>query len=274
VADVIDLVERHATQNIDGASVELDWGKIIRDSDSSIPEIQPILKRRTLFTPFAWAVYRCFNFLCRILFRLEVEGLENLINLRKNGTDKAFLVCPNHQSFLDPFVVCSNYPLELFRDTFHVGASEFWEGGFMSWVSRMLHVVPVNPDTELMKAMRAGASGLKNGKILHIYPEGERAFDGKLHEFKKGAAILATELGLPIVPVALDGLFKVWPRRSWRIRLAKVKVSIGEPFYAKDIIAKLPNQDSERSELRYEAVIDQLKQRIETMISEMRGSKN
>ena len=144
----------------------------------------------------------------------------------------------------------------------------------MSWVSRMLHVVPVNPDTELMKAMRAGASGLKNGKILHIYPEGERAFDGKLHEFKKGAAILATELGLPIVPVALDGLYKVWPRRSWRIRLAKVKVSIGEPFYAKDIIAKLPNQDSERSELRYEAVIDQLKQRIETMISEMRGSKN
>ena len=64
----------------------------------------------------------------------------------------------------------------------------------MSWVSRMLQVVPVNPDTELMRAMRAGAAGLKNGKILHIYPEGERGFDGELHEFKKGAAILATEL--------------------------------------------------------------------------------
>jgi len=124
-----------------------------------------------------------------------------------------------------------------------------------------------------MKAMRAGAAGLKNGKILHIYPEGERAFDGKLHEFKKGAAILATELDLPIVPVALDGLYRVWPRRSWRIRLAKVTMSIGKPFYAKDIIAKLPNEMSERSELRYEAVIDHLKQQIVAMISEMRKSQ-
>ena len=273
VADVIELVKRHGTQNIDGALIELDWGKIVRDADSSTPEIQPILKPRPVFTPFAWTVYRAFNLLSRILFRLEVNGLHNLTDLRKNGSTEAFLVCPNHQSFLDPFVVCSNYPFDLFRDTFHVGASEFWEGGFMSWVSRMLHVVPVNPDTELMKAMRAGAAGLKNGKILHIYPEGERAFDGKLHEFKKGAAILATELDLPIVPVALDGLYRVWPRRSWRIRLAKVKMSIGKPFYAKDIVAKLPNEISERSELRYEAVIDHLKQQIEAMISEMRKSQ-
>ena len=47
------------------------------------------------------------------------------------------------------------------------------------------------------------AAGLRAGKILNIYPEGQRSFDGQLHEFKKGAAILATELNLPIVPVAL-----------------------------------------------------------------------
>jgi 1-acyl-sn-glycerol-3-phosphate acyltransferase len=167
--------------------------------------------------------------------------------------------------------VCSNYPLSYFRDVFHVGASEFWEGGFMTWVSRMLQVVPVNPDTDLMRAMRAGAAGLKNGKILHIYPEGERGFDGDLHEFKKGAAILATELDLPIVPVALDGLYKVWPRRSWRIRLAKVKVRFGKAFYARDVLAAAASAGDLPTDAQYAIVTDHLKSVIEQMIEEIRS---
>jgi long-chain acyl-CoA synthetase len=208
---------------------------------------------------------------CRILFRLEVTGLENLKALQvaaEKDPHATFLVCPNHQSFLDPFVVCSNYPLWLFRNTFHVGASEFWEGGFMNWLSRLLQVVPVNPDTELMRAMRAGAAGLKNGKILHIYPEGERGFDGELHDFKKGAAILATELDRPIIPVALDGLYRVWPRHSWRIRLAKVKVRFGEPIYARDVIeGTSPNGSKDQI---YSLVIDRVRDTIDEMIDEMR----
>jgi 1-acyl-sn-glycerol-3-phosphate acyltransferase len=118
-----------------------------------------------------------------------------------------------------------------------------------------------------MRAMKAGAAGLKSGKVLNIYPEGERAFDGNLHEFKKGAAILATELDLPILPVALDGLHKVWARASWRIRPAKVKIRFGEPFYARDIV-KAEMTD----EQRYEAVTKHLKDTITAMIAEMRAS--
>jgi long-chain acyl-CoA synthetase len=267
VSDLVALVKKHGGSGSADISIDLNWRGIVDKADSTVPEIQPILRKRPLFAPFAWSVYRCFNLLCRILLRLEVEGLENLNDLRKDDSRNTFLVCPNHQSFLDPFVVCSNYPLGIFRDTFHVGASEFWEGGFMTWVSRMLQVVPVNPDTDLMRAMRAGAAGLKNGRILHIYPEGERAFDGDLHEFKKGAAILATELDLPIVPVAIDGLYKVWPRHSWRIRLAKIKVRFGKPFLPRDIVNSQGKLDQERV---YELVIDTLRSRIEEMINEMR----
>ena len=135
----------------------------------------------------------------------------------------------------------------------------------MKFVAKMLQVVPVDPDTQLMKAMKAGAIGLKHGKILNIYPEGERGFDGELHEFKKGAAILATELDLPILPVALDGLQNVWARRSWRIRPAKVKIRFGAPFYAKEIV------DAEMSdEQKYEAVITHLKNEIAKMIEDLR----
>ena len=106
----------------------------------------------------------------------------------------------------------------------------------MKWVANQLSVVPIDPDTQLMKAMKAGAIGLKHGKVLNIYPEGERAFDGELSHFKKGAAILATELDLPILPVAIDGVYKVWARESWMIRPAKVKVRFGKPFYPKEVL--------------------------------------
>lgn len=273
IADVINLVNGHGGNCSDNISTDLNWTRIVENADKNIPEIQPILRRRPVFAVFAWSMYRCFNFFCRMAFRLEVQGLKNLTNLRPIDTHNAFLVCPNHQSFLDPFVVCSNYPFRVFRDTFHVGASEFWEGGLMSWLARLLQVVPVNPDTELMRAMRAGAAGLKNGKVLNMYPEGERAFDGDLHEFKKGAAILATELGLPIVPVAIDGLYKVWPRSSWRIRLAKVKVRFGEPIYARDVkvASSREDQPDKTADLRYEAVIEHLQQTIAEMIEEMRA---
>ncbi|MGI9036730.1 MAG: lysophospholipid acyltransferase family protein, partial [Pyrinomonadaceae bacterium] len=106
----------------------------------------------------------------------------------------------------------------------------------------------------------------KQGKILNIFPEGERAFDGDLHEFKKGAAILATELDVPIIPVALDGLYKVWGRSSSKINFAKVKMRFGAPFYAKDIVK--PEMGDEE---KYKAVTEHLRQTIEKMLAEMRG---
>jgi long-chain acyl-CoA synthetase len=202
--------------------------------------------------------------------RLEVQGRENL------DRDGAFLICPNHQSFLDPFVLTSIYKFKLFKNFFHVGASEFFEGRIMRWVATMLNVVPVNPDTELMRAMKAGAIGLKHGRVLNIYPEGERAFDGELHEFKKGAAILAAELDLPIVPVAIDGLHKVWPRASWRIRPAKVKIRVGRPFLAKEIIASGKSNPDDRTlmsmgpDAEYARVTAHLKATIAEMIDDLR----
>lgn len=262
VSDVIKLVEKHAG-NLDenqAISTNLNWSKIVRQADEEMPEMRRIMQNRPFFLPFAFAVYKGFNLFSRVFMRLEVQNIENL-----NKLEKPFLICPNHQSFLDPFVLCSTYEFEKFKNIFHVGASEFFESGFMKWVASMLQTVPVDPDTQLMKAMKAGAIGLKHGKILNIYPEGERGFDGELHEFKKGAAILATELDLPILPVALDGLHKVWARRTLKIRPAKVKIRFGKAFYAKEIVNENMNDEE-----KYEVVITHLKNEIAKMIEDLR----
>ncbi len=135
----------------------------------------------------------------------------------------------------------------------------------MKWLARALNIVPVDPDTHLLRAMRASAGGLRAGKILNLYPEGQRSFDGQLQEFKNGAAILATELDLPTVPVAIDGTRRVWPRDSWRIRPAKVRINFGEPFTPRSAIP-----EGVSGEAAYEAVTDELKERIQRMLDEMR----
>ena len=67
--------------------------------------------------------------------------------------------------------------------------------------------------------MQAGAYGLRRRRILVLFPEGERSIDGTVKHFKKGAAILSHQLQVPIAPVAITGLFEIWPRNrqlAWR----------------------------------------------------------
>ncbi len=275
VANVIELVNKHGGADVENVSVELNWGEILRDADDDFPEVKGVLQNRPIFGVFAFVMYKIFWLIFKIFMRLEVSGLQNLKELSKlnelNKLEKAFIIAPNHQSFLDPFVICSNYPYPLFKNIFHVGASEFFNNGLTRYIAKLLNVVPVNPDTELMRAMKAGAIGIKHGKVLNIYPEGERAFDGELHGFKKGAAILATELDVPIVPIAIDGLYKVWPRNSWRIRPAKVKIVIGKAFYARDVVGNSTVADGSEND-DYAVVTAHLKKTIADMIENMRSA--
>ncbi len=261
VGEVVKLTqELTGSADAEIVGTDFNWGKIVRESEDNLPEVQNILRARHVLNPIVFAFFKTVGFLSRILFGLEVSGAEELTKLKR-----PFLICPNHQSFLDPFVVASVFKYDLLKNAFSVGASEFFQTSFMQFLARLLNVVPIDPDTQLLKAIKASASGLKHGKVLNIFPEGERAFDGDLHEFKKGAAILAAELDLPIVPVALDGFYNVWGRSSGKINLAKVKMRFGKPFYPREIISS-----EMTDEAKYQAVTEHLKQTIQTMIDEMR----
>ncbi|MGE5323677.1 MAG: AMP-binding protein [Actinomycetota bacterium] len=97
-------------------------------------------------------------------------------------------------------------------------------------LGRTFKLVPVDPDSNLVNAMRAGAYGLRQGDNLVLYPEGERSIDGTPKRFKKGAAILSTHLQAPIVPVALEGFYQAWPRNQMLPRRARLRVRFGDPI--------------------------------------------
>jgi long-chain acyl-CoA synthetase len=275
VGEVIKITqEQTGSADAEIVSQDFNWGDIVRnaEADRNLPEIQIILNKPAFYDWIVYAGFKFFKLLFKIFLRLEVSGVEELKRIKR-----PFLICPNHQSFFDPFVVTCNFDYDTLKNSFAVGATEFFKSSFMKSIARLLNTIPIDPDTQLTKAMKAGAVGLKYGKILNIFPEGERAFDGDLHQFKKGAAILATELDMPIVPVALDGLYKVWARDSGKINLAKVKLRFGKPFYPKDVLSNSPvsanGLSKADSEAKYEAVTAHLKAEIELMIKEMRTSK-
>ncbi len=245
------------------ASLEFQWRDVLVRTSEQLPEVEQLLRPKPWLALFACIALRVIYLSARVLFRLEVKGTEVLTQL-----EPPYLICPNHQSYVDPFLVCSVYPRRVLQNIFHVGASMYFSNAAMAQLARLINIVPIDPDMQLLRAMRAGAAGLHAGKILNIYPEGQRSFDGQLHEFKKGAAILATELNVPIVPVALDGAYRIWPRKSWRVRLAKVKISFGEPIDAGKIVSSVTDE-----EIAYEELTTKLKQRIQQMLDDMRRGK-
>ncbi len=264
VGELVELANAKITgkPQLGPADAEFHWRNVLAGTSEELPEVEQLLRRKPGVVLFAYVVLQLINLGARLLFRMEVKGKEVLASLKP-----PYLICPNHQSYIDPFLVSSTFPRRVLKKTLHVGASMYFTNTAMAQLARLINVVPIDPDAELLRAMRAAATGLRAGKILNIYPEGQRSFDGQLHEFKKGAAILATELKLPIVPVALDGAFRIWPRKSWRFRLAKVRISFGEPIDPRKLSPDQANED-----IAYEKVTAELKQRIQQMLDEMRGS--
>jgi long-chain acyl-CoA synthetase len=190
-------------------------------------------------------------------FHLKVRGLENL---PEKGP---FLLCSNHQSYIDPLVLAGLLPWRLFRDTFALGTSDIFGAGFMRRLARWLRVVVLDPDANLVPAMRAGAYGLRRGHVLVLYPEGERSNDGKPTVFRKGAAILSIHEQAPIVPVAIEGFYEAWPRHKKMLQhFTNMRLVIGKPM--------LPPPVSEASEATYERVTAELKSRVVAMWEELR----
>lgn len=259
VGEVIALVsESSGGAPIAGRAAAIDWKELLAPTPEALADAGPLLADKPFIAGLAYLALRIVRVLAGLLFGLEVSGLDHIRDPRR-----PCIVASNHQSYIDAFLIISTYPRRTLKHIFHIGASEYFSTPLMRRVARLLNIIPVDPELNLMRAMRAGAAGLRAGRILNIYPEGQRSFDGKLQEFKDGAAILAIELDAPVIPVAIDGAFRVWPRGSRRLHLAKVRIRFGPPM---NLNAEIPAGLSEQE--RYSAATAALRSRIEGMLEE------
>jgi long-chain acyl-CoA synthetase len=228
VGQLIDAV-RPGTDSPAAGSIEGSWSILLRNLPAPTdPALRALLGDRPVAAPLFFAISR----IVRVFLGPSI--ITGRRNLPQQG---AYIISPNHQSYVDPFIICAALPYRLFRNLFFVGASEYFATPFMRWLARKINLLPVDPDANLVSAMQASALGLRHGKILMLFPEGERSIDGTVKRFKKGAPILAQVLGVPIVPVAIKGAHELWPRNraiNWRLLMPwsrhHVRVAIGAPM--------------------------------------------
>jgi long-chain acyl-CoA synthetase len=231
------------------------WKAVLRE-ELTDAELLAMFQPRLIADMFWFGVSRLIQVIARDRFHLRVKGLGNL------PPRGPFIICSNHQSFLDPAVLASVLPEQMFRDTFAVGTSEIFGTGFLRTLAQWLRVIVVDPDANLIPAMRAGASGLRSGRVLILYPEGERSIDGEPKAFKKGAAILSIHMQVPIVPAAIEGFHEAWPRGKPFQKFAPLQMMFGNPIN--------PPPEAEASETAYSELIGQVKNSVVEMRKQLR----
>ncbi|MFC0186899.1 lysophospholipid acyltransferase family protein [Fictibacillus aquaticus] len=89
-----------------------------------------------------------------------------------------------------------------------------------------------------LKAIQEGARFLENGTSLVIFPEGTRSKGGDMAEFKAGSFKLATKSGVPIVPVTINGSYKIMEQQKFWIKPAEVELVVHPPILPEGADAK------------------------------------
>mgnify|MGYP005842677077 CR=1 FL=1 len=96
-----------------------------------------------------------------------------------------------------------------------------------------------------LQAINEGVEILRRGYSLVIFPEGTRSRSNQLGEFKKGSLKLALKAGVPIIPVTINGSYKIMEQSNYLIRPAKVKIVIGKPIFIEQLTEEEKNNLAE-----------------------------
>jgi len=255
----VDAVLQSAASGAGGPGTRTTFAgwKAILAEEPAAADVLALVRPQRISTTFWYLVSRLIQVIALDRFDLKVRGVEKL---PKSGP---YIISSNHQSYIDPLILASILPPEALKKTFAVGTSEIFGEGFMLRLARSLRVVVVDPDANLIPAMRAGAFGLRQGRPLILYPEGERSIDGTPKVFKKGAAILSIHMQVPIVPMAIEGFYEAWPRNKPFQKFAPLKMVFGDPIF--------PPPESEASEAAYEKLTAELKACVVEMWDKLRS---
>ncbi|MGA7696283.1 MAG: AMP-binding protein [Candidatus Sulfotelmatobacter sp.] len=253
VRDLVDAVLHSAASGAaaPGTRTTFAGWKAILAEEPDAADVVSLVRPQRLSAAFWYLFSRLIQVVALDRFNLRVSGIEKL---PKSG---AYIISSNHQSYLDPLILAGVLPPEVFDKVFAVGTSEIFGKGFMLRLAQSLRVVVVDPDANLIPAMRAGAFGLRQGRPLILYPEGERSIDGTPRIFKKGAAILSIHMQVPIVPLAIEGFYKAWPRNKSFQGFTPLKIAFGDPI--------VPPPESDASEAAYEKLTADLRSRVVEM---------
>jgi 1-acyl-sn-glycerol-3-phosphate acyltransferase len=159
--------------------------------------------------------------------RLEVHGLEKL------DLARPYLFAANHQSFVDIPALFAALPVPLL----FLGKIELARIPFLGWYMRAMGMVFIDRSDKARSARSVEriTRRLREGWSLLSFPEGTRSPDGRLQRFRSATFAAAIDTGVPVVPVALEGATRVFPRNGVGARPGTIRIFIGEPIHTEGL---------------------------------------
>ena len=155
------------------------------------------------------------------LHAVRLEGLEHL------DPSQSYVFLANHQGYFDIFLLYGYLPnkfkwmmKEYLRRLPFVGlACARSEQNFVG-----------ESRASIVHAVRQAEETLRGGTSMAIFPEGTRTHTGRMNPFKRGAFMLAGEIGLPIVPITINGSFDIFSRNDYSVSQGTLSMKIHPPI--------------------------------------------
>ncbi|MBL7184454.1 MAG: 1-acyl-sn-glycerol-3-phosphate acyltransferase, partial [Anaerolineae bacterium] len=174
------------------------------------------LLQRTLMDP-----------LLALLCPTRARGLENL-----EGLSGPLLFSANHTSHLDALVVLKALPKRYRWRLSVAAAADYWFVNPLlgNLTALLINSFPMARYGNVRPGMEHTVDLIDHGWSVLIFPEGTRSLSGEMQPFKPGVGLLAVELGVPVVPIHLRGVYAILPKGSRVPRRGPVEVTMGAPL--------------------------------------------
>jgi 1-acyl-sn-glycerol-3-phosphate acyltransferase len=165
----------------------------------------------------------------RVVASPAVRGLDRL-----DGLEGPAVFASNHASHVDTPLLLAALPLRVRHRTIVGAAADYffdkrWKGALWALV---LNAVPIERTKVSRRSAELAVDLVNQGWSMVIYPEGGRTPDGWAQEFRGGAAFVARQCNVPVVPIHIEGTRRILRRGGGKFRLSNTTVTFGAPMRA------------------------------------------
>jgi len=172
----------------------------------------------------------------RVLLSWKIKGRKNV------PLNSSFVVVANHVHLIDPILLQLSFP----RWINFMAKQELFRYPFVGLVTRWAQAFSIHRQGTIRdkrEAIKQAKDILNKGLVLGMFPEGKRNRNGRLLPGKPGSAVIASQAGVSLLPVAIIGTEKL-KGVSWLWKRPRIVVNVGQPFKPPSIEGRLTRRQT------------------------------
>lgn len=154
--------------------------------------------------------------------RLETENVDRIEG------DRRYILVANHTSYFDIPCIYAAIP----QPIRFLAKISLFRIPIFGWALGRAGFIPIDRKNRrtAVKSFDLAAERIRKGNTIVVFPEEGRSATREMRPFQRGGFLLAIKSELPILPLAIDGMFDVFPVGATRVRPGRVVIRVGTPI--------------------------------------------